>query len=131
MVGPFVQGALLFGVIYWYSKGMINMINEYYRHEFQKQLVDTTPSVAPTDRAPDATTATDEIELLLKQEQEHTTTDFLGQFPNINEDDYSTLKTDLHACLYESELKRFLESTLMVCFDANGNSNVFGRVSNI
>ncbi|EDV90837.1 GH19616 [Drosophila grimshawi] len=38
MVGPFMQGLLLIGIIYWYSKSMISMINDYYRNEFQRQL---------------------------------------------------------------------------------------------
>lgn len=44
MVGPFVQGLFLIGIIYWYSKGMMSMINDYYRSEFQRKLqVDTAP----------------------------------------------------------------------------------------
>ncbi|XP_017025009.1 uncharacterized protein Xport-B [Drosophila kikkawai] len=38
MVGPFVQGLFLIGIIYWYSKGMMSMINDYYRSEFQRKL---------------------------------------------------------------------------------------------
>ncbi|XP_068155061.1 uncharacterized protein Xport-B [Drosophila tropicalis] len=38
MVGPFVQGMFLIGIIYWYSKGMMSMINDYYRSEFQRKL---------------------------------------------------------------------------------------------
>ncbi|SPP83950.1 uncharacterized protein LOC117586048 [Drosophila guanche] len=38
MVGPFVQGMLLIGIIYWYSKGMMSMINDYYRSEFNRKL---------------------------------------------------------------------------------------------
>ncbi|ALC47330.1 CG42508, partial [Drosophila busckii] len=38
MVGPFVQGVFLIGIIYWYSKGMMSMINDYYRSEFQRKL---------------------------------------------------------------------------------------------
>ncbi|XP_016990844.1 uncharacterized protein LOC108052855 [Drosophila rhopaloa] len=38
MVGPFMQGLFLIGIIYWYSKGMMSMINDYYRSEFQRKL---------------------------------------------------------------------------------------------
>ena len=38
MVGPFMQGMLLLGIIYWYSKGLMNMINDYYRSEFNRKL---------------------------------------------------------------------------------------------
>ncbi|XP_030562331.1 uncharacterized protein LOC115763757 [Drosophila novamexicana] len=38
MVGPFMQGMLLIGIIYWYSKSMMSMINDYYRSEFQSKL---------------------------------------------------------------------------------------------
>ncbi|TDG46928.1 hypothetical protein AWZ03_006632 [Drosophila navojoa] len=38
MVGPFMQGILLIGIIYWYSKSMMSMINDYYRSEFQRKL---------------------------------------------------------------------------------------------
>ncbi|XP_016960851.1 uncharacterized protein LOC108031701 [Drosophila biarmipes] len=38
MVGPFMQGLFLIGIIYWYSKGMMSMINDYYRGEFQRKL---------------------------------------------------------------------------------------------
>ncbi|XP_037807365.1 uncharacterized protein LOC119600859 isoform X1 [Lucilia sericata] len=40
MVGPFMQGVLLMGIIYWYSKGLISMINDYYRGEFNRKLKD-------------------------------------------------------------------------------------------
>ncbi|XP_020813638.1 uncharacterized protein LOC110188282 [Drosophila serrata] len=44
MVGPFVQGLFLIGIIYWYSKGMMSMINDYYRSEFQRKLqTETAP----------------------------------------------------------------------------------------
>ncbi|KAH8312544.1 hypothetical protein KR044_011352 [Drosophila immigrans] len=38
MVGPFMQGILLIGIIYWYSKSMMSMINDYYRSEFQRKI---------------------------------------------------------------------------------------------
>ncbi|XP_030374613.1 uncharacterized protein LOC115624157 [Scaptodrosophila lebanonensis] len=51
MVGPFMQGFLLIGIIYWYSKGMMSMINDYYRSEFQRKIqVETTEKT--TEKAP-------------------------------------------------------------------------------
>uniref|UniRef100_A0A1A9WH32 Uncharacterized protein n=1 Tax=Glossina brevipalpis TaxID=37001 RepID=A0A1A9WH32_9MUSC len=38
MVAPFMQGFLLLGILYWYSKGIFNLINDYYRTEFNRQL---------------------------------------------------------------------------------------------
>lgn len=38
MIGPLVQGVLLTGLIYWYSKGMLSLINDYYRDEFKTFL---------------------------------------------------------------------------------------------
>lgn len=38
MVGPFMQGILLIGIISWYSKSMMSMINDYYRSEFQRKI---------------------------------------------------------------------------------------------
>ncbi|CAD7077878.1 unnamed protein product [Hermetia illucens] len=35
MIGPAVQGVLFVSVIYWYTKGMLNLINDYYRDEFK------------------------------------------------------------------------------------------------
>lgn len=151
VVGPFMQGMLLMGVIYWYSKGMINMINEYYRSEFQKQLVETTPpSVADTQK-PATISGTDEIELLLKQEQEQNDPDFEGTFSAYNDDvdhderitkiikttEYCSFDSktddddDDDECLNESQLKQFIKITLMVCFEGSKNSYTLGRVSNI
>ncbi|XP_017007290.2 uncharacterized protein Xport-B [Drosophila takahashii] len=48
MVGPFMQGLFLIGIIYWYSKGMMSMINDYYRSEFQRKL-QTEPAKAKTE----------------------------------------------------------------------------------
>ncbi|XP_017085046.2 uncharacterized protein LOC108117226 [Drosophila eugracilis] len=48
MVGPFMQGLFLIGIIYWYSKGMMSMINDYYRSEFQRKL-QTEPSKPKTE----------------------------------------------------------------------------------
>ncbi|XP_013115034.1 uncharacterized protein LOC106092672 [Stomoxys calcitrans] len=41
MVGPFAQGIFLMGIIYWYSKGLLNLINDYYRTEFNRKLKTT------------------------------------------------------------------------------------------
>lgn len=38
MVGPFMQGVLLMGIIYWYTKGMLSLINDYYRSEIQRKM---------------------------------------------------------------------------------------------
>ncbi|XP_073836900.1 exit protein of rhodopsin and TRP B [Musca autumnalis] len=38
VVGPFAQGIFLMGIIYWYSKGLMNLINDYYRSEFNRKL---------------------------------------------------------------------------------------------
>ncbi|XP_037952899.1 uncharacterized protein LOC119683318 [Teleopsis dalmanni] len=38
MVGPLMQGMVLLGIIYWYSKGMLSIINDYYRTEIQRKL---------------------------------------------------------------------------------------------
>ncbi|XP_037892630.1 uncharacterized protein LOC119639372 [Glossina fuscipes] len=38
MIAPFMQGFLLLGIVYWYSKGIFNLINDYYRTEFNRQL---------------------------------------------------------------------------------------------
>ncbi|EDV41743.1 uncharacterized protein Dana_GF17349 [Drosophila ananassae] len=51
MVGPFVQGMFLIGIIYWYSKGMMSMINDYYRGEFQRKL-QTETGPKPKAEAP-------------------------------------------------------------------------------
>lgn len=51
MVGPFVQGLFLIGIIYWYSKGMMSMINDYYRGEFQRKL-QTETGPKPKAEAP-------------------------------------------------------------------------------
>ncbi|XP_017104617.2 uncharacterized protein Xport-B [Drosophila bipectinata] len=51
MVGPFVQGMLLIGIIYWYSKGMMSMINDYYRSEFNRKL-QTETGPKPKAEAP-------------------------------------------------------------------------------
>ncbi|XP_043656747.1 uncharacterized protein LOC122622400 [Drosophila teissieri] len=48
MVGPFMQGLFLIGIIYWYSKGMMSMINDYYRSEFQRKL-QTEPAKAKAE----------------------------------------------------------------------------------
>ncbi|XP_017060679.1 uncharacterized protein LOC108101024 [Drosophila ficusphila] len=48
MVGPFMQGLFLIGIIYWYSKGMMSMINDYYRSEFQRKL-EVEPSKAKAE----------------------------------------------------------------------------------
>ncbi|XP_075146065.1 exit protein of rhodopsin and TRP B [Haematobia irritans] len=41
VVGPFAQGIFLMGIIYWYSKGLLNLINDYYRTEFNRKLKTT------------------------------------------------------------------------------------------
>lgn len=38
MVGPFMQGVLLMGIIYMYSKGLMSLINDYYRTEISRKL---------------------------------------------------------------------------------------------
>lgn len=38
MVGPFMQGVLLMGIIYMYSKGLMSLINDYYRTEINRKL---------------------------------------------------------------------------------------------
>lgn len=38
-----MQGMLLMGIIYWYSKGIFNLINDYYRSEFQRKLKTDEP----------------------------------------------------------------------------------------
>ncbi|XP_017469095.1 PREDICTED: uncharacterized protein LOC108361079 [Rhagoletis zephyria] len=43
MVGPFMQGVLLMGIIYWYSKGMLSLINDYYRSEIQRKILTGEP----------------------------------------------------------------------------------------
>lgn len=42
MGGP-LQGFVLLGIIYWYSKGMLSLINEYYRSEFHQKLKKAPP----------------------------------------------------------------------------------------
>ncbi|KAH8420874.1 hypothetical protein KR222_007511 [Zaprionus bogoriensis] len=49
MVGPFMQGILLIGIIYWYSKSMMNMINDYYRSEFQRKVQTESASKSPEE----------------------------------------------------------------------------------
>ncbi|KAH8360007.1 hypothetical protein KR093_010183 [Drosophila rubida] len=53
MVGPFMQGILLIGIIYWYeySKSMMSMINDYYRSEFQRKIQAASPS-KPAEETP-------------------------------------------------------------------------------
>ncbi|XP_034485652.1 uncharacterized protein LOC117790342 [Drosophila innubila] len=51
MVGPFMQGILLIGIIYWYSKSMMSMINDYYRSEFQRKIKTASDS-KPTEETP-------------------------------------------------------------------------------
>ncbi|XP_055377537.1 putative uncharacterized protein DDB_G0267716 [Condylostylus longicornis] len=48
MLGPLAQGALLLSIIYWYSKTMMGMINEYYRDELKKTLSDV-PDTYPNE----------------------------------------------------------------------------------
>ncbi|XP_054725307.1 uncharacterized protein LOC129235466 [Anastrepha obliqua] len=38
MVGSFMQGVLLMGIIYWYTRGMLSLINDYYRTEIQRKM---------------------------------------------------------------------------------------------
>ncbi|KAM8705374.1 hypothetical protein ACLKA7_009784 [Drosophila subpalustris] len=51
MVGPFMQGILLMGIIYWYSKSMMSMINDYYRSEFQRKIQAASAS-KPAEETP-------------------------------------------------------------------------------
>lgn len=43
MVGPFMQGVLLMGIIYWYTRGMLSLINDYYRNEIQRKIQTNEP----------------------------------------------------------------------------------------
>lgn len=43
MVGPFMQGVLLMGIIYWYTKGMLSLINDYYRNEILRKIQTNEP----------------------------------------------------------------------------------------
>ncbi|XP_060646704.1 uncharacterized protein LOC132784844 [Drosophila nasuta] len=51
MVGPFMQDILLIGIIYWYSKSMMSMINDYYRSEFQRKIQSASTS-KPAEETP-------------------------------------------------------------------------------
>lgn len=43
MVGPFMQGVFLMGIIYWYTKGMLSLINDYYRSAIQRKMQTNEP----------------------------------------------------------------------------------------
>lgn len=130
MVGPFMQGMLLMGVIYWYSKGMFNMINEYYRSEFQKQLFETNPT-AVDEKKPTLTTGADEIELFLKEQTRGVINKTFSDYDGTLSKEYCSFDRITDMCINETELQRFLEITLLFCFKNSKYSDQVGRVSNI
>lgn len=67
MVGPFAQGIFLMGIIYWYSKGLLNLINDYYRSEFNRKLKTTTVDQKKFDLKPQSYDL-DDMEELIKME---------------------------------------------------------------
>lgn len=130
MVGPFMQGMLLMGVIYWYSKGMINMINEYYRSEFQKQLVETNPTAAD-EKTTTLPAGTDEIELFLKTATRTDIHETFSDYDGIFSTEYCSFDRTTDMCLNKTELERFLEITLLFCFKNSKYSYQVGRVSRL
>ncbi|KAH8248113.1 hypothetical protein KR038_001512 [Drosophila bunnanda] len=107
MVGPFVQGLFLIGIIYWYSKGMMSMINDYYRSEFQRKL--------QTETAPQAKAeAPVNVDNFMDYVRQLDSPDEMGEIKDVTEGSLSPLMDKG----YSHTLLRFLEITgTMPAFD--------------
>ncbi|KAH8256321.1 hypothetical protein KR032_000828 [Drosophila birchii] len=107
MVGPFVQGLFLIGIIYWYSKGMMSMINDYYRSEFQRKLQTETAPQAKAEAPVNVDNFMDYVRQL----------DFPDEMRE-NQDTTETSTSPLIGKDYSHTLLRFLEITgTMPAFD--------------